>query len=347
MTNPLTQLHQFIVRHYSLDELRTLCLDLGVNDDELGGEGLSARTRELLLRLGRRGGFAALLARLAQQRPKTFDLTFTPDALYAALPAWQESAGGPAPKYQVDAHGGPTGIVGDGAHVEGGIHFHTDPPPAGAPLQRPPRADHFTDRKRELAQLLEDLQPGRVVTLCGPGGIGKTALAAEALWTLAPGDAPPARFPDGILFHSFYARPDPALALQHIVTSFGAEPRPSLPSAALRVLAGKRALLVLDGTEDTDDLRAVLDVRGGCGVLVTSRARQDALAERRRGGAAAQMGRRAKRDPTGHRRGHLPVGRSPAPGSAPGRALPVPDRRDARRIPGLAARDATGRPGPG
>jgi tetratricopeptide (TPR) repeat protein len=38
--------------------------------------------------------------------------------------------------------------------------------------------------------------------------------------------------------------------------------------------------LILDGTEEAKDLRKVLNVRGGCGVLVTSRARRDALAER-------------------------------------------------------------------
>ena len=59
------------------------------------------------------------------------------------------------------------------------------------PLQRPPRVENFTGRKMELAQLLTDLRPGRVVTLCGPGGIGKSALAAEAVWQLAPNDAPP------------------------------------------------------------------------------------------------------------------------------------------------------------
>ena len=52
--------------------------------------------------------------------------------------------------------------------------------PAPPPLQRPARATHFTGREAELAQLLDDLQPGRVVTLTGPGGIGKSALAAEA-----------------------------------------------------------------------------------------------------------------------------------------------------------------------
>ena len=39
-------------------------------------------------------------------------------------------------------------------------------------------------------------------------------------------------------------------------------------------------MLLLDGTEDADNLPAVLDVAGGCGVLVTSRKRQDAKAQR-------------------------------------------------------------------
>ena len=159
------------------------------------------------------------------------------------------------------------------SHLEGG-------PARLIPLQRPPRVEHFTDRKEELAQLLEDLQPGKVATLCGPGGIGKTALAAEAVWSLAPENEPSERFPDGILFYSFYGKPDPALALEHIALSYGEEPRPSPKEAALRVLSGKHALLILDGTEEADDLQTVLDVRGRCGVLITSRAKNDALAKR-------------------------------------------------------------------
>lgn len=144
------------------------------------------------------------------------------------------------------------------------------------PLQRPPRAPHFIDREDELDRLLADLQPGRVVTLCGPGGIGKTALAAEAVWR----PEIETRFPDGMIFHNFYNQPQANLALEHIVTSFGAEPKPTPATAALQVLAGKRTLLVLDGAEDADDLRAVLDITGGCGVLVTSRKRKDAVDER-------------------------------------------------------------------
>ena len=192
-------------------------------------------------------------------------------------------AGGPEPAndiahqflVQVDIHHDV--IYGDKVGIK---IVHPTPSPPPVPLQLPPRAEHFTGRQAELAQLLADLQPGRVVTLCGPGGIGKTALAAEAIWTLVPADGPPERFPDGIIFHSFYNQPQAALALEAIARACGEEPRPSPAAAARRVLAGQRALLVLDGAESADDLPAVLAVRGGCGVLVTSRARQDAVADR-------------------------------------------------------------------
>jgi tetratricopeptide (TPR) repeat protein len=160
--------------------------------------------------------------------------------------------------------------------VDTQINIAVIQPPDRPPLQRPPRATHFTGREEGLAQLLADLQPGRVVTLSGPGGVGKTALAAEAIWILAPGHEPPERFPDGILFHSFYTQTEAALALEAIARAYGEEPRPSPRDAARRVLAGRRALLVLDGAENADDLGAVLAVAGGCGVLVTSRRRGDA-----------------------------------------------------------------------
>lgn len=148
------------------------------------------------------------------------------------------------------------------------------------PLQRPPRVEHFQDREQDLAQLLADLQPGQVVTLCGPGGIGKTALASQAIWQLAPGDQPPDRFPDGILFHSFYQRGQSALAFERIARSFGEEIQSMPLEAAQRALAGKQALLILDSAEEADDLQTILDLRDQCCVLITSRRRQDAGAIR-------------------------------------------------------------------
>jgi hypothetical protein len=45
MDNPLTHLRQFIAEHYDLEDLRTLCFDLGVDYDELGGEGKTVEAR--------------------------------------------------------------------------------------------------------------------------------------------------------------------------------------------------------------------------------------------------------------------------------------------------------------
>jgi len=172
------------------------------------------------------------------------------------------------------------GIIGNNAHIEGGIHFHSCfRSPSGKPLQRPERAEHFINRKQELAKLLEDMMPGRVVTLCGPGGIGKSALVSEAVWTLCPGCEAPDRFPDGIIFYSFYGNPDISLAFQHIVKSFDEEARDTSKDAAFRLLADKRALLMLDGTEEAENLPKILEVHGQCGVIVSSRLKKDATGE--------------------------------------------------------------------
>lgn len=151
------------------------------------------------------------------------------------------------------------------------------PSAASCPLQRPPRVVPFIDRECELDQLLTDLQPGKVVTLFGPGGMGKSALAAEAIWRLAPEQDPPKRFPGGIITCDFYSQPQAILALESIVRAYGQDPRPTPRDAARNILAKREALLFLDGTENADDLRSVLEVRGKCGVLIATRSSDDAV----------------------------------------------------------------------
>ena len=138
----------------------------------------------------------------------------------------------------------------------------------------------FRIGRQVLARLMADLQPGQVITLCGPGGIGKTSLAAEAIQRLASANELAKRFPDGVLFHTFYRHPTADEAFQYIATAFGEELKPTPALAARRALSGRTALLVLDGAESADDLDAVRAIHGQCGVLVTSRSRDDALAQR-------------------------------------------------------------------
>jgi len=177
------------------------------------------------------------------------------------------------------AHGPQTNIDGDicgqilSGQQDGPVtinNYYSKSVPFRPPVQKPPRPEKFIGRENEVADLLRDLKPERRVTICGPGGIGKTALAAEAIWRLAPDNNPPASFPDGIIFHDFYRQPQAIHALEAIAYAYGGDLRPGISTAARRALAGRQALLVLDGTEAADDLDAVLEIAGCCGVLVTS-----------------------------------------------------------------------------
>lgn len=146
------------------------------------------------------------------------------------------------------------------------------------PWQLPPRPDYFIGREEELIKLENAIHSGRAITLCGIAGIGKTALATELLYRLDKRLELTYRFPDGVLFHNFYREPNVDTALEGFVLAFGDEPRPTPQLAAQRVLSDKQVLLFLDGVEQVSNLRKILDVRGQCGLLLTSRRRQDAVA---------------------------------------------------------------------
>ena len=146
------------------------------------------------------------------------------------------------------------------------------------PIQKRQPVPYFVGRETEIEQVLTNLHPGHIVTLVGHGGVGKSQIAAKVVERLAPGDLPPERFPDGIVFYSFYGenKGKVEIALEHIITRFGEKPGPALDETALDTLAGKQALLWLDGTEHADNLKRILDIRGtNCGVLITSQKRSD------------------------------------------------------------------------
>ncbi len=163
--------------------------------------------------------------------------------------------------------------IGDGAIAKQINVYNTAPPPE-PPRQLPPLNACFLGRDKELTELIEQLHPGKVVAVCGPGGMGKSALAAQAVHKLD--ELEEDRFPDGIVFHIFYQQPSTDMALQTICQAFQVEAKAGLATAMQTALAGKKALLILDGAEEAEDLKAVLDLRSTCGVLITSRKRSDA-----------------------------------------------------------------------
>jgi hypothetical protein len=63
------RLHRVLRTRLDLEELRTLCFDLGVNYDSLGGEGLSAKARQLVLFLQKRDSLPLLVDWLRRERP--------------------------------------------------------------------------------------------------------------------------------------------------------------------------------------------------------------------------------------------------------------------------------------
>jgi len=68
-TEQLAQLLKNLVEHFDLEELRTLCFDLGVNYDDLGGEGITAKARGLITVMLRQNRLAELASKLRVQRP--------------------------------------------------------------------------------------------------------------------------------------------------------------------------------------------------------------------------------------------------------------------------------------
>lgn len=150
-----------------------------------------------------------------------------------------------------------------------------DAAPRRRPRPLPLPATSFVARERELAELASLLRPGgpRVVTVTGPGGIGKTRLAVEAARAAAP------RFADGAAFVDLSPLQGPGHALSAIAASLGlaeaAGSRLGIEDQLSAFLAGLSLLLVLDDfervVEEAPAIARLSAASPGLAVLVTSR----------------------------------------------------------------------------
>ncbi len=64
-----SELHKLLTQYFNTDELRTLCYDLSVDHDSLGGEGKAGKARELILYMLRLKRIRELVEYCVRQRP--------------------------------------------------------------------------------------------------------------------------------------------------------------------------------------------------------------------------------------------------------------------------------------
>ncbi|GAB2878207.1 hypothetical protein GCM10027026_31140 [Myroides odoratimimus subsp. xuanwuensis] len=138
------------------------------------------------------------------------------------------------------------------------------------PLPAP--VDELVGRETEVDAVVGLLGTARVVTLTGPGGVGKTRLALRAAERAAP------RHPDGAAYVALAPLREPAEVLPAVAIALGVAdlgPR-DLADVLARRLRTRRVLLVLDNAEHLPAasplLSALVAAVPGLTVLTTSRA---------------------------------------------------------------------------
>lgn len=145
-----------------------------------------------------------------------------------------------------------------------------------------PEPNAFVERP-ETAQIVEALRAGRVVTVVGTGGIGKSrCVAAAANRCLVAGS-----FADGIWLVDLAPLPegsdDVAQSVAHTM-GLGQQPGVSISETLIRYLANRRVLLVLDNCEHVASATAafadaLLAGAPTTAILAASRVRLDLPAE--------------------------------------------------------------------
>jgi serine/threonine protein kinase len=143
---------------------------------------------------------------------------------------------------------------------------------ANPPTNLPEPFTTFVGREREVADVVRLLGPARLVTITGPGGIGKTRLAIRAA-SEALG-----RFPDGVWLVDLAPLSDPTFVELAVASAVGARQQSSasLLDVVCEYARERRFLLVLDNCEHLLEACSAVAARllrscPNVGILATSR----------------------------------------------------------------------------
>ncbi len=147
------------------------------------------------------------------------------------------------------------------------VHVHVPPSlsqpardPIPPPCQRPRAASRFFGREEEVQALVTRLGSEGMTVVAGAAGLGKTALAAEALRRML-GERPRERladtpFPHGIVYVDLYAQKDqPGMAWRQIAESVGGSEYLLDKTDDIRAreaCRGRHLLLIVEGGEEAD-----------------------------------------------------------------------------------------------
>jgi hypothetical protein len=128
----------------------------------------------------------------------------------------------------------------------------------------PAEVSSLVGRGPEIAAVRDRLHSGRVVTLTGPGGCGKTRLALRVAALAEAG------FGDGARLVELAPLTDPALVPASVAQALGVSERdaPTPAAGLVRELAGRELLMVLDNCEH------VLEAAAGLVATLIARCRR-------------------------------------------------------------------------
>ncbi len=128
------------------------------------------------------------------------------------------------------------------------VHTGFDAPTSEQDVPRtslPAQLTSFVGRTHDLAEVTRLLGEGRLVTLTGSGGVGKTRLAIES------GSAARDQFAGGVWFIPLAPVVEPTLVSRAVADTFGLSEQPdrSLLDTASAYIGERRILLILDNCE--------------------------------------------------------------------------------------------------